>query len=725
METWLFSTQWSPWILAGCFILAAALSYAVYRRTVPALPWQWRLGLGILRTLALTLLLMLLAEPLLSLVRTVDIPPRIAVLLDNSISAGITDARVDRRKQYQQVLTALQQQLGAEQTLYWRFDVHPTVLPTATFDSLSFKGELTNIAAALTTAAPDIERQNIRAFVLVSDGNANTGENPLYPAERLARPVYPIVIGDTATPRDIQLRSIATNDIAYVRTTVPVHAIIQATGIPARTIAVRLFEDGKQIDQQELQIHPQQQSYTVRFAYTPQQPGTHTLQVAVDTVDHELTPINNQQTAFIKVLESKRTIVLIAGAPYPDVSFIRNALQYHPDIEVRSFTQKKYGKGFFEGPLTDAVLQKAELIVLVGFPTAETPVTILHQIRSALQRHKPLLFVASRILDYSKLKLLDLFLPFRIQRSSNQELVVFPAVPPEAMYHPLMKLSGDPNDVRWWNQLPPIFRTEIFALPKPGAQVLAKIKIGQRTFDDPLIIAQSFQQYRSVAVLGYHLYRWKLLGYAAERAKGRPVPDVFSRFFQNALQWLTATQVDKLVRIHTNKKLYAQGETVDFIAQIYDEALNPINDARVEVHLQSAAEKRTIPLLPLGAGRYIAHVKGLPAGTYRFTGTAFVGGRQYGTDQGRFRIGSQSIEYLDIRANLRLLQTLAERTGGTVFFPYALDTLAAAIHRHPQFQKRSVTTAQTLPLWQNLWFIVLIITLFAIEWFFRKQKGLL
>jgi len=60
-----------------------------------------------------------------------------------------------------------------------------------------------------------------------------------------------------------------------------------------------------------------------------------------------------------------------------------------------------------------------------------------------------------------------------------------------------------------------------------------------------------------------------------------------------------------------------------------------------------------------------------------------------------------------------------------VFFPHSLDTLATAIHHHPQFQQRSVTTAQTLPLWHNLWFIALIIALFAIEWFFRKQKGLL
>ncbi len=725
METWLLSTAWSPWLLIGCGAVAIALSYAVYRRTVPPLPKSLRFMLGTLRALSLTLLFLLLAEPLLSLIRTVDIPPRVAVLLDNSISVAITDASINRRQQYRQAFETVRQNLEDLHPQYWKFDVHTQPFPQPVFDSLQFQGERTNIADALNTTAPALEQHNIRAFVLLSDGNANAGENPLYPAERLARPVYPIVIGDTASPRDIQVRSIATNDIAYVGTAVPVYAIVQVTGISSRTLTARLFEDGKLLEQQQFQLHPQQQSYALRFSYTPQTAGIHTLRLAVDTVANELTVANNAQKVLVKVLESKRTIVLIAGAPYPDVSFIRNALQYNPDIEIKTFVQKPQGTTFFEGNLSPSLLRRAEMIVLIGFPTATTAFALLHQIRAALQFHKPLLFVASPLVDYTKLRQLDLFLPFRVQSHTTQELVVFPAVDKDAIYHPVMKLSGTPADLKWWNQLPPIFRTELFALPKPGARVLAKVKIGQRVFDEPLIIVQAFPQHRSVAILGYQLYRWKLLGYAAERAKGRDLPDVFTQFFHNILRWLTAIQPDKLVRIQSNKKVYARGEVVDLIAQVYDEALNPINDAQVTVQLQSPQEQRRITLLPLGAGRYIAHIKGLPPGDYRYTGTVLWGKKLYGKDDGGFQIGSQSIEYLDIRANIRLLRSMAERTGGALFFPHALDTLAEAIQRHPHFQKRTVTTAHTFPLWHNLWLIGAILTLLSIEWAIRKQRGLL
>lgn len=725
MSHWEFSLHWPLWVVLLCMLGAASIAFFAYFRTTPQLPQFWKILLGSLRFFSLALLFLLLAEPFVTLEQQHHIDPSVAVLLDNSISAAIRDASVDRKEQYLNRLNTVVSELEGFQTEYWKFDFRiAPIQQNPTIDSLSFDGEQTDIAGALTSITPRIEQKNIRAIVLVSDGNSNSGANPLYSAEQLGLPIYAIPIGDTAHPKDIQVRSVFANEITYVNTTIPINTTIEATGFPPQNITVKLLENGMPISEKQIRISPEQTSYTLLFSYTPKQPGVQKLQISVDPLEGELSDQNNIRTSYVQVLESKRTVLLIAGAPYPDVSFIRSALSQIQDVEILNYTQKKDGS-FFEGELSLDILRKAQALILVGYPTQETPNTVLQRIRTLLQNHVPLLFVAAKNVDYDKLRRLEQYLPFRIQSSSQQELLVFPAVPENAITHALMRINGTEEDRKWWNQLPPIFRTELFVTPKPGAEVLSYIKIGTKTFDDPLILAYSFGSYRSTAILGYELYRWKLLGYAAAAAKGYLVPDVFTTFFHNLFRWLTAIRPEKLAKIQTNKNFYARGETVEFLAQVYDEALNPVDNATITVKITGPTEERSIVLNSIGAGRYTANVAGLPTGDYQFVGTIRVQDKLLGQDQSRFSIGTEPLEFYDTRSNLQLLSALAERSGGAVLFASALDQLAEKISSHPGFSPRIVTLSQTIALWYNIWLLLFIIILFGLEWLIRKQKGLL
>src|SRR5262245_31549961 len=101
-------------ILHGSYVLSAALLLAAlagaavyYRRTVPAVPRGPRATLAGLRMLAVALLIAALFEPLMHRVWTGTRDPRVVVLVDNSQSMGIVDAREDRAAAARGVIEAL------------------------------------------------------------------------------------------------------------------------------------------------------------------------------------------------------------------------------------------------------------------------------------------------------------------------------------------------------------------------------------------------------------------------------------------------------------------------------------------------------------------------------------------------------------------------------------------------------------------------------------------
>jgi hypothetical protein len=443
----------------------------------------------------------------------------------------------------------------------------------------------------------------------------------------------------------------------------------------------------------------------------------------------------------VNILKNKRKTILIAGQLTPDISFLRSTLEANQNVQCAVFVEGKNGEFLDDvssgntpqsAPKRDfkTELTEAEAVMLVGFPVTVTPPAVIEAVRSEISRGKPVLFVASQDLDWVKLRPLETYLPFSTVSGSKQEMLALPDVKKQALSSPVMKLAGTDNDATSWNALPPLFRTETLVRVKPGADVLATLKLNNVPLNEPLIVQHAVSNTKSLAILGYGLYRWKLLGFAAEAAKGRSTPDIFGTFVENGLRWLSTSDQGKFVRIKTTRKLYGSGEKVEFTGQVYDKSYNPLDNADVRITLQSAVLKqsREVVLSTLGGGRYSAAVEGLGQGEYNFTGTATVNGQKYGEDAGRFSVGEVNIEFQNIRMNAAFLRRLAETTGGAFFTAEEIaanpDKLKNAIQRHRGFQARPVTLRSDIPLWNLAWLLGAAIVCFALEWFLRKRSGM-
>ncbi|MCS6809465.1 MAG: VWA domain-containing protein, partial [Bacteroidota bacterium] len=573
MESYSFSIH-LPWWLTFLFgITAAALSWYAYTNITPPVSPARRYILMALRFLALLLLLFVLCEPVLNILRATQEPPRIAILLDNSESMSLTDATRNRKQDYHAVLQALAPEklnnaVYDAQSSLTLFDYEARIISAQSFtpDSLHLDGQFTNIAKALQSVLRTADRTNTQAVLLVTDGAFNDGENPLYTAELLGRPIVVIGVGDSTEVKDISIRSIITNEVGYVDSELPVNVTIDASGFSNGLATITLRDNGTIVAEQSIPIRTAE-SRTVHFAYTPKQPGIHTLTAEITNrqgLEGELTTKNNTYSEFVNILSNKRKTILLASQVSPDIAFIRSSLEAQRTTVCSAYIED--GKGGFLDDVSQASndqlapiekktletlrrdLSSAEAIILVGFPASSTPSAVIEALKTELARGKPVLFVASQDLDWLRLRPLEPFLPFTVLSGSKQEMLALPDVKQSALASPVMKLSGTESDVKAWNQLPPIFRTETLVRVKPEAEILATIKLNNMALAEPLIVQRTLNNSKSLAILGYGLYRWKLLGYAAELAKGRDIPDIFGLFLENSLRWLSTSDQGKIVR---------------------------------------------------------------------------------------------------------------------------------------------------------------------------------
>lgn len=706
-------------ILTVCGYTAA---YFMYRFTVPQVSASKRAVLILLRGTAIALILLALCEPLLQFVSREDRKPVIALMADNSLSMSQKDGAGDRA----QILTSLLKGTAvgrlSEKTELKLFSFSSAVEPLSA-ESLAVNGGATNISSALQSPLRSID--DLRGIILISDGNYNAGSNPLYDAEKSRIPVFTVGIGDTNDQKDIAVAKLLTNSVGYVDASIPVEASIRASGVSPRSVTVTLREDGTKIDEQRIAVTAQngRSDLPVKFLYTPGTDGMKKLTVSVEGVDGEITAKNNSRSSLIKVLKNKMLITVIAGTVGPDVAAVMQTLNADKNIDADLFYQIPSGefKPQKDGVELRTTMAKCDAVILIGFPTAQTTAASLQYVAQAVeQRSLPLLFIAGRMLDLQKVRTLERFLPFTVSSERMDEQTVLPFVQERHRYHQLIQQEGAA-----WEKLPPVYYSLTTFTAKPEAQNLLSVKIQNVPLTNPLFIVRSIGGSKSAAVLCYGLHRWKVLAGSSDDTKQH-----FDIWFSSLIRWLSVREQDKFLRVEPAKEFYSQGEQIDFTAQVYNESYQPMDNAEVFVSVrphakQSGGERIEALLSSSGTGLYEGNIAGLSEGEFTYTASATVNGDTVGTAAGRISVGEQSVEFAETKMNKPLMQQLASSSGGEYVDASEFSLLTERILARPEMSLQEQTHTEEFQLWNLPSFLAVIVLLLGVEWFVRKQSGML
>ena len=705
--------SFSPLFFFAALILLGAYAVYVYRYTVPVISTPKKILLVTLRTLALLLLLFVIFEPILTLTKKIILEPVNLIFVDNSRSIQIKD-RTRREEAIDNFLKGAEANNLFDNSKLFSFGNRVKQVGTDSLSKINFSEGSTNFSKIFNYIKDD--KNNISSVIIVSDGVITDGANPLYTAEKLNIPVFTVGVGDTTKHKDIELKNVLYNEYIYAQTPTTIQATILNNGFGDHNANVSFYENDLLLEQRSIKLS-EDGVQNINFTYNPQNGGEKKLTIDVSNLKGEFTSANNKKIFYINVLSNKIKVLLISGAPSPDLSFIKNTLTEDKNLSVNSITQIG-SNNYLEKNNREALIDSSQILFLIGFPTKETSNDFLNKIYDAIHnKSKPFFITLSGNTDFSRLKQFQSELPFTAAKTGAGFTEVQPNISPGELSNPLIQNNAQ-NPIDAWNNLPPVFQPNANYKSKPEDEVISTVKINNVPINTPLIITRRLGSKRSIAVLAKDIWKWKLQT-ADENL------NLFDNFILNSVKFLNTSDKQKQVTIKTSKKNYSTGENIDFTGQVYDETFNPVSNAEVNVKVSGEKENYDLTLSAVGNGLYEGSLQINKPGNYNFSGEALREGNKLGTDSGKFNVGEIDIEMINPQMNYEFLNSLANETGGKFYNSSNYNQLFSLIKDLNKKASKEKINVSEIKLWSNEWLMAIAILLFALEWFFRKQAGML
>lgn len=706
-----FSLSFSWVIFILLILIAAAYSFYVYRFTLPPVSKLKRFSLALLRFLALTVLILVFFEPVLTLSEKIKVQPLNLIFVDNSKSMQIKDGtqRIDKTLS---LLNELNKSDIKNNLLFYSFGSETKQIAANNFSEvLRFNESSTNFSKIFES---DLFRDmNIASVTIISDGVITEGSTPTYQAEKLGKPVFTIAIGDSSRKKDVAIKNVLFNEYVYAETPTTISATIINNGFAGQSVSASLFEGNNLIEQQQIVLDNSGVN-SVSFNYLPKESGEKKLTVRISNLENETSTANNIYPFFLNVRSNKIKVLIISGSPSPDLTFMKNALQQENNFQVSTLTQVS-GSAFLEiNP--NQKIDSADVLFLLSFPTRQTSQDIFNRIKEKItNKNVPFFIMLNNDVDLTKLSQISNLLPVAIQNFRGDYLIAQPDINSDEMSNPIISNNINIGD---WNNLPPINYSAGTITAKAESKVLSFIKVETSRLKQPLIISRNLASKRSLCFIGKDFWKWKL------QAATRNI-QLYDNLIINIAKWLSVTDEQKQFSVKTLRKFYSAGDDVEFVAELYDEALNPLNDAEIAIKIKTLDIESDLTLNSIGNGLYEGKIKLLKPGDYVFSADANLNGKVYKKESGRFNVGDIDIEMIETRMNYEFLNDLAFRTDGELFFPDQTNSLITELKKSINKASDEKVIESQFKLWSNEWMLIIAVLLFSLEWFIRKQSGML
>lgn len=693
------SFQYPAWFLIFCALLGLGYALLLYYRDTtfrdqsPSLN-RW---LGLLRWLTVTLLAALLLSPLLKSLFTETKKPIVVLAQDQSESIGV-DLQGQPLEQYKQNWVALRNALSEN------YEVHELALGDHVREGVdfNFQDKVTNLSEALRSVYDLYGGQNLGAVVLASDGVYNEGSNPAYTEAQLAAPLYTIALGDTTPKRDLLVKRVFHNKIAYLGDKFSLQIDVAATNCTGAQslLTVSKVEDGQLRTLQSIPIAVTGNDFfsTKEVFIEADKPGVAQYVVKLAVIPNEASSVNNTKEIFVDILDARQKILLLANSPHPDLSALRQTLEINKNYQVSI--------AYIGDPGLDVT--KHDFVVLHNLPS---PTADLSGILNTLnERRIPRLFVAGMQTNYAALARVQGLV--NVQSDGRQSDEVQGRVSPQ-----FAAFSLHPKVLEELPRFNPVTSAFGNFSATPQAQVLLRKRIGKVDTDQPLLVVGETNGARTGVFLGEGLWKWRLFDYLQHQNQ-----DIFDELIGKTVQYLSLKEDKRKFRVNLDKSIFNENETVTFGAELYNDNYELINDPDVSLSVRNADNKEfTYTFNKLGKA-YALNAGILPVGSYTYRAATNFNGQAL-SYEGKFSVRPIQLELFETTANHAALRQLSARFGGVTVGPGSLATVADLIKANQTVKPVVYATNRTNPLINLKWIFALLAGLLATEWFLRRYFG--
>ncbi len=730
--------QTSPLIVAFVVIaagLAALLSFFVWQRS----GFRWSTArLELLRLVIVAAALITVLQP--EFVKTIapQEPATIVVLRDRSASMQTRDqlATDNAASAEPQSTTTRWQATSFLDDATWSSKLGQdlkVVVEPFTFDNQQSDAG-TDIDLALKNATERF--QDLKAVVLVSDGDWNVGHSPTQTAQslRLSKtPVHTLSVGQPFRLPDVGLSSFDVPAFAVTGKPLRIPFTVESSLATEIDLPVTLSgSDGEPI-QQVVRL-PAKGTASGTFEFRPKQPGELSLSLSIVPGSADALPDNNTKSVPLTVRAESLKVLVIESYPRWEYRYIRNALQRDPGIDVDCLLlhpelgEIGEGQNYLSEFPSDEKLFAYDVVFLgdIAVATDQAGELTTEQCRSLRRLVEsqsgglvmiPGLRGSQTSLTNSPLAdLLPIDFDAEHPRGIGSEKAGHFQLTEVGRASLLTRLESNEaaNDLLW-RSLPGFYWHAGILRARPGAQVLASHdSSSSRAGRRPLIVTKTFGTGKVLFMASDGAWRWR---------KG--VEDRYHyRFWGQVVRWMAYQRnmaEGQSIRLIYSPDRPKQYEVVTLQANVMTTAGEPLETGTVTAQVVSpggVVESLRFQAATGDAwGLFTTNFRPQEGGLYRVT----VSCKETGAElQASLNVQAVERELVGRPARPEVLQEIATITGGKSFTLSQLDDLVDQLNMAPQVQ----IIEQRVRLWCHPLWGSLLIGLLSLFWAARKLGGL-
>ena len=660
-------------ILAVLF--SVAISFFQYFFKVKKAP-KHHIILFILRSLALFLLFLLFINPKVKIQETENKKPKLAVLVDNSMSTSF----FKEEKSIENIINTFK----ASNKLKEKFDVNLFSFNKniESLDSLTFTKSKTNIAKAITSIN-NLYKDDLGGIVLVSDGNQTIGDD--YEFLHSKKAVYPIVIGDTTIYEDLKISQLNVNKYSYLNNKFPVEVFLNYEGKKEINPTFSIYKSGKKIFTKKVSLSPTNSSAIVTTNLTSNKEGIHYYSTSIEKLENEKNIKNNSKSFSVEVINEQTKVLLLSSILHPDLGALKKAIESNKQrkVEIAQINS-------FKGSI------KEYQFVICYQPN-------VYFKKFFEERSSNFLIITGAKTDWNFINSLNL----GIHKSSINQSENY-----SANYN-VNYLTYIQKDIGF-NGFPPL--TDKFgAVNMKGHQSLLFQKIKGISTKAPLLSTFEKGESKYALLLGEGIWKWRSSSYLKENSF-----EVFDEFVNNLVQFLASNKKRKRLDVKLSN-LYLANETIRVSALYLDKNYKFDERASLQFVLTNKKTKETkIYPFSLMNNSYQIAIEGLSSGDYTYTVKVE---NQNLAKSGKFKVADFQIEEQFTNSNSKKLASIAKKTKGKHYFKTQEQQLINELIKNKNYftVQKSTIKEENLIHWK--WILFLVVTLLAVEWFLRKYFG--
>lgn len=675
--------------LIPCLLLGLFYAWILYPKTLKGEEKVLSYILFVLRTILVFFLSVLLLSPVLQNQKERLEKPLVIIAQDNSASVKIAQPEGFNRIEFQNNLNQLKNNLNEDYEVAV-LNFGDQVLPGFKFDYAAKETDFSQLFEYINT---QYGSRNVGALIISSDGIINKGSSPVNDVVKSKIPVYTIALGDTIPKKDILISNISYNNIVYLGNDYPLEISLSAFQFKGEMAQVNVRTNDGQVRTSSYKIDDQSWRKTFRVNLQARTKGVQKIVVTVNPLNGEISKQNNQQVIYVEVLDGREKVLILAHAPHPDLSAIKQSLE----------SNKNYQSDIAYANNPPADLLKYGVIIFHNLPSEIYPIKdILNKISQ-----KPRWFIIGSQTNISSLNQIQNLLN---AQTNNTIQDIIPTINKE--FSPFALTASTRS---FLSQLSPLsVMAGSYTLKSSGSHLLVR----RDNISVPMLTFTAQQNLKTAFLTGEGIWRWRLDNFLENENH-----DAIDELIAKSAQYLSTKDDKRKFRVYPAKDGFTTNQHIILNADLYNDAYEPISDAEISIDVtHSGGNKYSFQFSPKG-NFYELDAGIMGAGEYAYIATAQYSNKKY-TVKGNFIVKELFAEYQQTVADHQLLYNLANSSNGKMVLPPDLNKIPDYIRENENVKTISYSDKSYEDLIDLKWVFVMMISLLTLEWFLRKRNGL-